>query len=221
MYAGVPSTEPVLRERRVSRRPVLVAARSERATSTPRASPKSVTAIRPSRLRSTLCGLKSRWTSPAACAAASPRPAARNAATISAGVRCAALSHSIERLALDELHRDEVAAAGRADLVHGDDVGMREPRHRARLAQQALASLVVAAVGLQDLERDAPLEIGIERGVDDAHAADAELALEAIAAERSRERRHRSAGTAIRAGRRRRARELVITTVRRHRRLEA
>ena len=59
-----------------------------------RASPKSVTTIRPCRLRSTLCGLKSRCTMPAACAAASPRPAARNAAMISNGRRRSARSQS-------------------------------------------------------------------------------------------------------------------------------
>ena len=59
-----------------------------------RASPKSVTTIRPSRLRSTLCGLKSRWTMPAAWAAASPRPAATNASTIAAVGRRSARSHS-------------------------------------------------------------------------------------------------------------------------------
>ena len=46
-----------------------------RSTATERASPKSVTKTRPSRATSTLSGLKSRWTSPAACAAASPAPA--------------------------------------------------------------------------------------------------------------------------------------------------
>src|SRR5690606_24343851 len=40
-----------------------------------RASPKSSTRTRPSGLTSTLSGLKSRCTSPALCAAASPRPA--------------------------------------------------------------------------------------------------------------------------------------------------
>ena len=55
------------------------------ASAMPRASPKSVTITRPSSLRSTLCGLKSRCTSPAACAAASPRPAASTAAQTCAG----------------------------------------------------------------------------------------------------------------------------------------
>jgi len=59
-----------------------------------RARPKSVTTIRPCRLRSTLCGLKSRWTMPAAWAAASPRPAAMNAATISAARRFSERSQS-------------------------------------------------------------------------------------------------------------------------------
>ncbi|TMQ22515.1 MAG: hypothetical protein E6J90_12365 [Deltaproteobacteria bacterium] len=47
-----------------------------------RASPKSVTTTRPRRSISTLGGLKSRWTIPAAWAAARPRPAATIAAMI-------------------------------------------------------------------------------------------------------------------------------------------
>jgi hypothetical protein len=105
MYAGVPSSEPVA-VIPVSELGVLsgnatpvgsdrVDSRcAGRSTWASRASPKSVTTIRPVRLRSTLCGLKSRCTMPAAWAAASPRPAARNAAMISAGRRFAARSQS-------------------------------------------------------------------------------------------------------------------------------
>jgi hypothetical protein len=103
MYAGVPSSEPVwvspTSELGV---PVAVALPIGRVTSSAggsedsasRASPKSVTTIRPSRLRSTLWGLKSRWTMPAAWAAASPRPAAVNASRIAASGRRVARSHS-------------------------------------------------------------------------------------------------------------------------------
>ena len=49
-----------------------------------------------------------------------------------------------ERLAVDQLHRDVVATVRGADLVDGDDVRVREPRHRARLAQQALARVARA-----------------------------------------------------------------------------
>ncbi len=58
-----------------------------------RASPKSRTRTRPSSPTITLDGLKSRWTSPARCAAASPSPAARNAPITSARERFFSFSH--------------------------------------------------------------------------------------------------------------------------------
>ena len=66
MYAGVPASSPGSPVSRADR-----------------ASPKSVTRTRPSSPTSTLSGLKSRWTMPAACAAASPRPACTNTRRIS------------------------------------------------------------------------------------------------------------------------------------------
>src|SRR5688500_6834599 len=39
-----------------------------------------------------------------------------------------------ERLAVDELHREEGPPAEIADVVDGDHVRVRQPRHRARLA---------------------------------------------------------------------------------------
>ena len=52
-----------------------------------RASPKSETRTSPLALHSTFSGLKSRWITPASCAAASPRPARTHAARISRGER--------------------------------------------------------------------------------------------------------------------------------------
>jgi hypothetical protein len=63
MYAGVPA--------------------SERWVSAPVTSPKSVTRGRPSAPTRMFSGLTSRWTSPAACAAARPRPAATKMPRIS------------------------------------------------------------------------------------------------------------------------------------------
>ena len=57
-----------------------------------RASPKSMTRTWLSRPTMTLSGLKSRWTSPSSCAAASPRPAAMNTFRISCQLRAAACS---------------------------------------------------------------------------------------------------------------------------------
>lgn len=58
-----------------------------------------------------------------------------------------------ERDAFDVLHRDEHAIAGqRADVVHGDDVWMREPRECLGFTQQPrlpAARRALGRVGLQ------------------------------------------------------------------------
>ncbi len=85
MYAGVPTTAPAAVSGVSSKSgdsPGLGgAAGSSAAPSTARASPKSVTRARPSSSMRTLSSLKSRCTIPAACAAASPRPAPRNSSS--------------------------------------------------------------------------------------------------------------------------------------------
>ena len=58
-----------------------------------------------------------------------------------------------------------------ADLVHRDDVGVREPGGRLRLAFDPVTECVVVSDAVHQLERDAPLQTGIERRVDRAEAA--------------------------------------------------
>jgi hypothetical protein len=79
MKAGVPMTSPscVSGEDSDGASGDAPGRESSPTASRPRARPKSVTQTRPSLPTSTLAGLKSRCTSPAACAASSPRPAAR------------------------------------------------------------------------------------------------------------------------------------------------
>ena len=59
----------------------------------PEASPKSVTATRPLLSSSTFSGLKSRWTMPPACAAASASPAVRKTSRMASSERGSAWSH--------------------------------------------------------------------------------------------------------------------------------
>jgi hypothetical protein len=91
-----------------------------------------------------------------------------------------------EAHALDELHRDERVVDDVADVEHGDDGWMREQRERLRLAVQPRAVRLGELAGTHDLERDAAIELGIVGGVDDAHAAAAELVQHDVAAEHGR-----------------------------------
>ena len=80
-----------------------------------------------------------------------------------------------QRDAVDVLHRDEDAPLPRADVVHGDDVGMRESSDRLRLAHESVARTLAANPRVQQLERDLAIELRIVRGIDHPHAADTEL----------------------------------------------
>jgi hypothetical protein len=65
--------------------------------------------------------------------------------------------------AADQLHRDEHVIALDADVVHADDVGVGEPRHRHALAPQAIGAgaIEVTAARAQHLDRDLAIELGI------------------------------------------------------------
>ena len=108
----------------------------------------------------------------AACAAAPrargdlrSRGAADGSGPVSTG-------HGAQRLALDELHRDEAAASTVADVVDGDDVRMVERRRGAR-SRSKRRPLGVAAVDprAEELERDVAAEPRVVRAIDLAHAA--------------------------------------------------
>jgi hypothetical protein len=104
--------------------------------------------------------LKSRWTIPAAWATARPRPA------------------------VDQLHRDHVAAVDRARVEDRDHVGVLDPGQRAGLAHQPRPRDVVAGeCGAQHLERDRAIEIDVARFPDHAHPTRAEHAHQPVLAE--------------------------------------
>ena len=83
----------------------------------------------------------------------------------------------------DELHREvRAAVVGLSNVVDVRDVRVRERRHRARLAEHALARMRVAdGFGQQHLERDVPLEPNVSRAHDGSHSARAEHTLDPIA----------------------------------------
>ncbi len=81
-----------------------------------------------------------------------------------------------ERRTGDVLHRQEHAVLPDGDVVHGDDVGMREAGDRSRLAEQPGAGLgrAIAARRVQQLDGDTAVELGVVTQVDLAHAARAQ-----------------------------------------------
>ena len=103
----------------------------------------------------------------------------------------AALEPGRERLALEQLHGDEHAPGVLADLVDLADVGMVDAGGGAGLAPQALPRGLIRRRGRQGLEGDRPGEALVTGGVDHAHAAFANLALDHVVADA---RRHRPAG---------------------------
>src|SRR5207245_6298366 len=85
-----------------------------------------------------------------------------------------------ERLAVDELHRDEQLAAGVADFVELTDARMRDRGGGARFPAQPVA-LVRLGAAVQHLDGDLAPELFVARGEDDTHAAASELAENAVA----------------------------------------
>ncbi len=88
----------------------------------------------------------------------------------------------------DELHREVDAAVDAADVVYGDDVGVREAGHRLRLAEQAGLELGIgrahaAIAHAHELDGDLAVELGVVGGEHDAHRAAPEHVHQQIAAD--------------------------------------
>jgi hypothetical protein len=83
-------------------------------------------------------------------------------------------NHAVERLALDQLHREEVDAVGLFDRMERHDVRMIERGGGPRLSLETFEALRIAAhVGRQDLEGHRASEPGVRGAVDLTHAAGA------------------------------------------------
>ena len=86
-----------------------------------------------------------------------------------------------QRLALDELHREEDVTVVLALVVYGDDVGVAEAGGRPGLAAEALDEDVVGREsGSHDLEGDVALEACVQRHVDRGHASVCEVREDAV-----------------------------------------
>ena len=100
--------------------------------------------------------------------------------------QASASEHVAKALAADELHRDERRALGFAHFVDRGDVRMLQRRRGLGLLHEAAAALGVGdELRKQHLERDFAVERRVDRSVDDAHAAAAELADERVVGQRA------------------------------------
>ena len=87
----------------------------------------------------------------------------------------------LERLALDVLEDDELAAVLLAAVKHGDDVRVSQLSRGPGLVREALERLLVSRlVFVEDLERDGALEHRVEGAKDGRHPAPADDALDLV-----------------------------------------
>jgi hypothetical protein len=92
-----------------------------------------------------------------------------------------ALQPVLQRLAFEQHHGQEEDTAVLADLVDGDDVVVLDGGGHLRLALEAAARVLVGGQrGPHGLEGDRPPQLQILRQKDNAHAAGAELAQDAV-----------------------------------------
>src|SRR5215510_10600636 len=141
------------------------------------ASPKSriftLNAGAPACWAMTFPGLRSRCTTPSACAAAIPLSSWSNKSAASAGASALSRSRTAQSNPLDPLH-DNVRpfAFDRAEVVNADDVRMIQPGGGSRLAVKAAQGFRIAEVTAeQDLHGDRPIQLQITRLVNGSHAA--------------------------------------------------
>ncbi len=99
---------------------------------------------------------------------------------VAPGAFGAAAEAVAEGFADHQFHRDVDLVCEGADVVDGDDVGVREASHQLGLAVEAFFG-AAEVLGAQELKGDVAIELGIVGGVDDAHAAGADDAANDVA----------------------------------------
>jgi hypothetical protein len=121
--------------------------------------PKSVTTMRPSSPTSTLSGLRSRCTTPRACAA--PRPLQSSMPIDDGPLRRhpAFGDDARQRCARYVLHREVPDSAGLADVVHPGHAGVSHAPRETHFATEQIEPVARAELRPQDLERDLFVEL--------------------------------------------------------------
>ncbi len=146
-------------------------------------------------------GFRSRWTTPAACAAARP------------SATCVAISNSLRMgtgfpvsrprsdSALDKFADNVLLAGLNAEVVHGDDIGMIQRGDGACFTLEAASALHAACIVFaENLDRDVAVQPRIAGAVHLAHASGAERGPDLVGAQSSvRQQRHSSPVHILRA----------------------
>ena len=152
------------------------------------AMPKSVSTVRPSSVTSTLLGLTSRCSTPAACALASaPTQAGPELGRLERRQRAVLDDDPVQGAGVDELHHDPGTAVLRHHVEHRHDARVAEPGRGPGLAQRPLVDdLGVGGGGergdLNFLHGDVPGEQFVAAAPDDAHGAAADRPLQTVTA---------------------------------------
>ena len=137
------------------------------------AMPKSLMRTNPSLSIRTFAGLRSRCSTPCACAAARPAHNCRPmSTTFSGGSRPTRRSSAARSSPSDELHREEDHALRFADVEHAAHGRVRNLAGEPHLGEDPLAR--GRTRGFDDLQRDLGFEHEIVRAPDIAHAAAAD-----------------------------------------------
>ena len=165
MYAAVPRTVP--------------ASVSVPSPAAIRAIPKSASFGRPSSSKRTLAGFRSRWTTPRACACASPAamPAAM-ASVSSSGSGCSVAQPLLERPTGHVLEHHVRPSLRLAVVVELGDVRMSERCDRTRLTLEARR----VGVRGEELDRNVAAELEILRAPDLGHASTPQHVVEPVPA---------------------------------------
>ncbi len=153
-----------------------------------RAMPKSMISAWSSASTMMLAGFRSRWTTLASCAAASPETTCR-AIPKRAPDGHPALARQDGRQVgtLDVRHRDVLDAVDLAEVVNADDVPVSDLPGEQQLALEPLLDLprggrVRHGLRADDLDRNRDFQLLVPRLVDRSHAASAEQADDVVAA---------------------------------------
>ena len=155
-------------------------------TSGDRAMPKSMISASPFASTMMFAGFRSRWTTPALCAATRPATTSRAIRMTSGTARRPSRLRSVARSSPSTKHRDVLDALDLAEIVNADDVLVGHLTGQEQLPFEPALDFrrrrgIRHDLRTNDFDRDGDAELGIPRLVDRAHAADAEHADDVVA----------------------------------------